>query len=123
MRVVIVGGGAGGLSTASNIRKHDKDADIKVITRDKHVAYSPCAIPYVMCGEVECFDDIVMHRPEDYRERNIDILTETEVEAIDPQKKDCNLQGKGRPQGDTLRRPCPCNRRLTLHTTGGGHGP
>jgi len=94
MRVVIVGGGAGGLSTASNIRKHDKDADIKVITRDKHVAYSPCAIPYVMCGEVECFDDIVMHRPEDYRERNIDILTETEVEAIDPQKKTVTYRGK-----------------------------
>jgi len=40
-----------------------------------------------MCGKVECFDDIVMHTPEDYKERNIDILTEIEVEAIDPQKK------------------------------------
>ncbi|MCQ8905011.1 MAG: NAD(P)/FAD-dependent oxidoreductase, partial [Methanothermobacter sp.] len=94
MRVVIVGGGAGGLSTASNIRKYDKEADIKVITRDKHVAYSPCAIPYVMCGEVECFDDIVMHTPEDYRERNIDILTETEVESIDPQKRTVTYRGK-----------------------------
>lgn len=94
MRVVIVGGGAGGLSTASNIRKYDKEADIKVITRDSHVAYSPCAIPYVMCGEVECFDDIVMHIPEDYKERNIDILTETEVESIDPQKKTVTYRGK-----------------------------
>jgi NADH oxidase (H2O2-forming) len=94
MRVVIVGGGAGGLSTASNIRKYDKEADIKVITRDKHVAYSPCAIPYVMCGEVECFDDIVMHTPEDYRERNIDILTETEVESIDPQRRTVTYRGK-----------------------------
>ncbi|MDI6702623.1 FAD-dependent oxidoreductase [Methanothermobacter wolfeii] len=87
MRVVIIGGGAGGLSTASNIRKYDKEADITVITRDKHVAYSPCAIPYVMCGEVESFDDIIMHTPEDYRDRNIKILTETEVEGVSPEKK------------------------------------
>ena len=45
MKVVIVGGGAGGMSTASNIRRLDKDAEITVITRDENVAYSPCAIP------------------------------------------------------------------------------
>ena len=48
MKVVIVGGGAGGISTASNIRKLDKDIEITVITRDNKVAYSPCAIPYVL---------------------------------------------------------------------------
>ena len=50
MKVVIVGGGAGGMSTASNIRKLDKDIEITVITRDNKVAYSPCAIPYVLSG-------------------------------------------------------------------------
>lgn len=83
MNIVIVGGGAGGLTAASHIRKYDAKAKITVITMDKHVAYSPCAIPYVLCGEVECFDDIIMHQPEDYLERDIDILTETEVFEID----------------------------------------
>lgn len=85
MNVVIIGGGAGGLTAASNIRKYDKSAKITVITMDKHVAYSPCAIPYVLCGEVEYFDNIIMHQPEDYLERNINIITETEVFEVDSQ--------------------------------------
>lgn len=83
MNIVVIGGGAGGLTAASNIRKYDKNAKITVITMDKHVAYSPCAIPYVLCGEVENFENIIMHQPEDYLEKDIKILTETEVFEID----------------------------------------
>ncbi|MBI5679341.1 MAG: FAD-dependent oxidoreductase [Methanobacterium sp.] len=79
MKIVIIGGGAGGLSTASNIRKYDEDAEITVITRDEHIAYSPCAIPYVLSGDVGCFDDIIMHEPEDYLEREITVITRAEV--------------------------------------------
>lgn len=79
MKIVITGGGAGGLSTASNIRKYNKDAEITVITMEKYIAYSPCAIPYVLGGEVESFEDIIMHEAEDYLERNIKIITQAEV--------------------------------------------
>lgn len=82
MKVVIIGGGAGGLTTASNIRKYNEDAEITVITRDENIAYSPCAIPYVLCGEVDCFDNIIMHKPEDYLERDIKIITRAEVEEV-----------------------------------------
>ena len=41
MKVVIVGGGAGGISTASNLRRLDKEVEIIVLTRDNHVSYSP----------------------------------------------------------------------------------
>ena len=87
MNVIIIGGGAGGLSTASNIRKYDDDAQITVITRDKNVAYSPCAIPYVLSGDVRNFDDIIMHQPEEYLERGIKVLTEAEVLEIDKDQK------------------------------------
>ena len=65
MKIAIVGAGAGGLSTASNIRKYDKDAEITVITMEKHIAYSPCAIPYVLGGEVKNFKDIIMLEADD----------------------------------------------------------
>lgn len=87
MKVIIIGGGAGGLSTASNIRKYDDNAQITVITRDKNVAYSPCAIPYVLSGDVRNFDDIIMHQPEEYLERGIKVLTEAEVLEIDKDQK------------------------------------
>lgn len=92
MKVVIVGGGAGGISTASNIRKLDESIEITVITRDNKVAYSPCAIPYVLSGKIESFDDIVMRTPEDYKNKNIDVIIEAEVTAVDSDKKTVTYQ-------------------------------
>lgn len=66
MKVAIIGSGAAGISTASNIRRYDENMEITVLTLEKQVAYSPCAIPYVLSGEVERFEDIVLHEPEDY---------------------------------------------------------
>ena len=96
MKVVIVGGGAGGISTASNIRKLDKDIEITVITRDNKVAYSPCAIPYVLSGTIESFDDIVMRTPEDYKNKDIDVIIEAEVTAVDSDKKTVTYQKEGK---------------------------
>ena len=96
MKVVIVGGGAGGISTASNIRKLDKDIEITVLTRDNKVAYSPCAIPYVLSGKIESFDDIIMRTPEDYKEKDIDVITEVEVTEVDSDKKTVTFEKNGK---------------------------
>ena len=95
MKVVIVGGGAGGISTASNIRKLDGNIEITVITRDNKVAYSPCAIPYVLSGDIESFDDIVMRTPEDYKKKNIEIIIESEVTAVDSKNKTVTYEKDG----------------------------
>ncbi|MBW9220032.1 FAD-dependent oxidoreductase [Methanothermococcus sp. SCGC AD-155-N22] len=88
MRTVVIGSGAGGLTTASTIRRYNKDMEIVVITKEKYVAYSPCAIPYVIAGEIPSFQDIVMHTPEDYRKnKNIEIITESTVIDIDSENK------------------------------------
>ena len=96
MKVVIVGGGAGGISTASNLRKMDKNCEIVVLTRDDKVAYSPCAIPYVLSGTIKSFDDIVMRTPEDYKKKDIDIITEVEVTAVDSGKKTVTYESKSK---------------------------
>ena len=98
MKVVIVGGGAGGISTASNIRKIDKDCEIVVLTRDDKVAYSPCAIPYVLSGTIKSFDDIVMRTPEDYKAKDIEVITEVEVTAVDSDEKTVTYEGKSESQ-------------------------
>lgn len=79
MKVVIIGSGAAGISAASNIRNYDENIEITVITLESQVAYSPCAIPYVLSGEVEDFSDIIMHQPEDYLDKKIKIITRAEV--------------------------------------------
>ncbi|GAB4307999.1 MAG: FAD-dependent oxidoreductase [Methanobacteriaceae archaeon] len=92
MKIVIIGGGAGGLSTASNIRKYDENSEIIVITRDKYIAYSPCAIPYVLCGEVDSFNEIIMHQPEDYLERKISVITQAEVYKVSSKNNTLNYR-------------------------------
>ena len=84
MRVVVIGSGAAGLTTASTIRRYNKEMEIVVITKDKYIAYSPCAIPYVICNEIPSFEDIIMHTPEEYKkDRHIDVITESEVLDVD----------------------------------------
>ena len=95
MKVVIVGGGAGGISTASNIRKLNEEIEITVITRDNKVAYSPCAIPYVLSGTIPSFDDIVMRTPEDYKNKNIEVIVEAEVTAVDSKDKTVTYEKEG----------------------------
>jgi NADH oxidase (H2O2-forming) len=108
MKVVIIGSGAGGLTAASNIRKYSDKAKITVITRENQVAYSQCAIPYVIGGEIESFDEIVMHTPEYYKKHGINILTDSDVfEIVSSEKyvryrsnKSQNINEKD--QGDIL---------------------
>ena len=95
MKVVIVGGGAGGISTASNLRKLDEEVEIVVLTRDNQVSYSPCAIPYVLSDRIHSFDDIVMRTVDDYKAKNIDVLLETEVTAVDSVKKQITYSKDG----------------------------
>jgi NADH oxidase (H2O2-forming) len=82
-RVVIIGAGASGLPIASQIRKETKDIDITVITQGEHVAYSPCALPFVLHGVIDDFDSCIMKTPDDYEMVDIRILTETTVDKID----------------------------------------
>lgn len=82
MNIVIIGAGASGLTAASNIRKYDEESQIIVFTTQKHVAYSPCAIPYVIGGHIDSFEDIIMHKPTEYLRKDIKILTETKVTEI-----------------------------------------
>lgn len=82
-RVVIIGAGASGLPIASQIRKETNDKEITVITQGKHVAYSPCALPFVLHGVIADFESCIMKTPADYEGVDINILTETTVESID----------------------------------------
>ena len=94
MNIVIIGAGASGLTAASNIRKYDEESQIIVFTTQKNVAYSPCAIPYVIGGHIDSFDDIIMHKPGEYMQKNIRVITETEVTEIDKDIKEVTYKSK-----------------------------
>lgn len=87
MRVVIVGAGAAGLTLASNLRKNDKETEIIIFTKDEDIAYSPCAIPLVLGGCIESFEDIIMHDAKHYLEKNIQLHLLTTVTGLDSTNK------------------------------------
>ena len=87
MKVVIVGAGAAGLTLASNIRKNDEESEIIIFTKSEDIAYSPCAIPLVLGGRIESFDDIIMHDAKHYLDKNIQLHLSTAVTAVDSSNK------------------------------------
>jgi NADPH-dependent 2,4-dienoyl-CoA reductase/sulfur reductase-like enzyme len=83
-RLIVIGGDAGGMSAASQARRLDDKLEIVALERGRHTSYSACGIPYVVGGVVDELDDLVVRRPEEFRDKyRIDARTEHEATAID----------------------------------------
>ena len=87
MSIVIVGAGAAGLTLASHIRNNDKETEIIVFTKNEDIAYSPCAIPLVLGGCIESFEDIIMHDSNYYLNQGIQIHLSSTVTHVDSDNK------------------------------------
>ena len=85
LRVVIVGGVAGGMSAAARLRRLDESASITVLERSAHVSYANCGLPYFVSGVIDDEDALVLQTPEGLFERfRLDVRVDTEVFDIDP---------------------------------------
>ncbi len=80
--IVIIGGGAAGMSAASRIRKLRPDWKITVLEASEWVSHAPCGIPYVVEG-ISALDRLMHYRPEFFiRERNIDLHIRARVTTV-----------------------------------------
>lgn len=88
MKLVVIGGVAGGASVAARVRRLDQQAEIVVFERGEHVSYSNCALPYHLSGTVENSDDLVLMTPEAFRNtHNIEVRVQSEVVSINREEK------------------------------------
>lgn len=84
MKVVIVGGVAGGASAAARLRRLDENAEITVFERTGYVSYANCGLPYYIGGVIKDKEDLTLQTPGSFRERfRIDVRVHSEVTAID----------------------------------------
>ena len=84
MRVVIVGGVAGGMSAATRMRRLDADAEIIVLEKSGYVSYANCGLPYYVGGVIEVEDALLLQTPESLHARfRLDVRISTEVLEID----------------------------------------
>ena len=86
LRVVVVGGVAGGMSTATRLRRLDEAAEIVVVEKSGHVSYANCGLPYYVGGVIEREEDLLLQTPERLHQRfRLDVRVHTEVVGIDPE--------------------------------------
>lgn len=88
MKVVIVGGVAGGATAAARIRRLDEKAEIIVFERSGYVSYANCGLPYYIGGVIEAPQELTLQTPESFFERfRVDMRVHHEVTAIHPERK------------------------------------
>ncbi|MBQ8537198.1 MAG: FAD-dependent oxidoreductase [Clostridia bacterium] len=88
MKIIIVGGVAGGASAAARIRRLDEKAQITLFERTGHISYANCGLPYYVGGVIEDAEALTLQTPESFFARfRIDAKTRHEVTAIDRQRR------------------------------------
>ena len=88
MKVVIVGGVAGGATAAARIRRLDEQAEIVVFERSGFISYANCGLPYYIGGVIEDPEELTLQTPESFFSRfRVSMRVRHEVTAIHPDRK------------------------------------
>ncbi len=88
VRLLIVGGVAGGATAAARARRIDEFADIILFERGEHISFANCGLPYYIGEKIKERDELLLTTPEAFRLRyNIEIRTRSQVMAIEADAK------------------------------------
>lgn len=88
MKVLVVGGVAGGASTAARIRRLDEQAEVIMFEKGPHVSFSNCSLPFYLSGIVPTSEKLIMMSPEKFKKQyNLEARVNQEVIAIHRDRK------------------------------------
>ncbi|MEA4891219.1 MAG: FAD-dependent oxidoreductase [Peptococcaceae bacterium] len=88
MKVVIIGGVAGGASAAARLRRLDEQAKIVLFERGEYISYANCGLPYYVGGEISDKKALTLQTPESFKSRfRVDVRIRQEVIAIKAEEK------------------------------------
>lgn len=87
MKVLIIGGVAGGASAAARIRRLDEHADIVVIEKSGYISYANCGLPYYIGGDIKRKEALILQTPKSFYDR-FRIEVRVRQEAIEINRKD-----------------------------------
>jgi len=95
-RLVVIGGGAAGMSAASAARRVAPKLDVTVFEAGGFAAYGMCGIPYFLSGTVPRAENLLAYPPSEFRDhRGIDLRLHTAVSAIDASAHQVHVTGSG----------------------------
>jgi NADPH-dependent 2,4-dienoyl-CoA reductase/sulfur reductase-like enzyme len=88
-KIVIVGGVAGGASTAARLRRLDENLEIIILEKGDAISYANCGLPYYIGGVISERDELFLQTPEGMKKRfNIDVRVKHEALKIDTTKQE-----------------------------------
>ncbi len=93
MKVVIIGGVAGGATAAARIRRLDEQAEIIVFERSGFISYANCGLPYYIGGTIEDEKDLTLQTPDSFWKRfRVKMVVHHEVISIHPESKSVTVK-------------------------------
>ena len=88
MKVVIIGGVAGGASAAARLRRLHESAEIIMLERGEYISFANCGLPYYIGGEIEDRDELELQTPQNFNARfNVDVRINSEALEINRDAK------------------------------------
>jgi len=92
-KYLIVGGVAGGATTAARLRRIDESAEIIMFERGEHISYANCGLPYYVGGVITERENLLLQTPESFKARlNVEVRVKNEVIAIDKANKSVEVK-------------------------------
>src|SRR3989344_5486674 len=90
---LIIGGGVAGTTSAEFIRMNDPDGSITIVMEEPEILYSRVMLPHFLRDQIP-FERLYVRKPEQYQEKNIELLKGVRADKIDTQNKEVYLSDK-----------------------------
>lgn len=92
-RIFVIGGVAAGTKTAAKIKRENPKADVVIVTKDEHISYAGCGLPYYIGGVIEEQRELVVKTPEDFKLiTGIDVFIKHEAIKINKEEKNVEVK-------------------------------
>ncbi len=93
MKILIVGGVAGGATAATRLRRLSEENEVIIFEKGQYVSFANCGLPYHISGTIDKRDALLLQTPESLKERyNLDVRIFSEVLAIDSEAKNISVK-------------------------------
>lgn len=93
MKILIVGGVAGGATAATRLRRLSEENEVIIFEKGQYVSFANCGLPYHISGTIDKRDALLLQTPESLKERyNLDVRVLTEVLSINKEEKTISVK-------------------------------
>src|SRR5674476_993780 len=102
MKVLIIGGVAGGATAAARLRRLDENSEIIMFERGEYISFANCGLPYYIGGEITEKSALTLQTPQSFKARfNVDVRNFSEVISINPEGRQVTVKNSKTGEGYT----------------------